>query len=74
MGLPGSFQHEQVDMDTFAEWGVDYIKLDSCYAEINGRLSSKDFSVYKECILKTKRPIILSRAIIPTTISRAGAM
>ena len=32
MRLPGSFGHEQVDMDTFAEWGVDYIKLDSCYA------------------------------------------
>ena len=62
MKLPGSFQHEQVDMNTFAEWGVDYMKLDSCYAEINGRSSSKDFSVYKECILKTGRPMMLSMA------------
>jgi len=62
MKLPGSFEHEQVDMDTFAEWGVDYIKLDSCYAEINGRKSSDDFGLFKECIIKTGRPMILSMA------------
>lgn len=62
MRLPGSFGHEQVDMDTFAAWGVDYIKLDSCYAEINGRKSSDDFGVFKECIIKTGRPMILSMA------------
>jgi len=62
MKLPGSFGYEQVDMDTFAAWGVDYIKLDSCYAEINGRKSSDDFGVFKECIIKTGRPMILSMA------------
>ncbi len=62
MRLPGSFGHEQMDMDTFAEWGVDYLKLDSCYAEINGRPSSEDFGVYKACILQTGRPMILSMA------------
>jgi len=62
MKLPGSFGHEQVDMDTFAEWGVDYIKLDSCYAEINGRKSSDDFGLFKECIVNTGRPMILSMA------------
>ena len=62
MKLPGSFGHEQVDMDTFAEWGVDYIKLDSCYAEINGRKSSDDFGLFKECIINTGRPMILSMA------------
>ena len=62
MKLPGSFQHEQQDMNTFAEWGVDYLKLDSCYAEINGRLSTDDFSVYRDCIIKTGRPMILSMA------------
>lgn len=62
MRLPGSFGHEQVDMDTFAAWGVDYIKLDSCYAEINGRKSSDDFGVFKECIVKTGQPMILSMA------------
>jgi hypothetical protein len=62
MRLPGSFGHEQIDMDLFAEWGVDYLKLDSCYAEINGRPSSEDFGVYQMCIIKTGRPMILSMA------------
>lgn len=59
-GLAGSFQHEQTDMDTFAEWGVDYIKLDSCYAENNRRLSSDDYSLYRDAIRKTGRPMVLS--------------
>lgn len=59
-GLPGSFEHEQIDMNSFAEWGVDYIKLDACYAENNGRLSSEDLAIYHEAILKTGRPMILS--------------
>ena len=30
-GHPGSFEHEFVDAQTFAEWGVDYLKYDYCY-------------------------------------------
>ena len=30
-GYPGSFEHEFVDADTFASWGVDYLKYDYCY-------------------------------------------
>ncbi len=30
--FPGSFEHEWVDAETFAEWGVDYLKYDFCYA------------------------------------------
>tara|TARA_R100001369_G_scaffold92100_3_gene135479 strand:- start:5815 stop:8427 length:2613 start_codon:yes stop_codon:yes gene_type:complete len=58
--LPGSFEHEQTDMDSFAEWGVDYIKLDACFARKNGRLSTEDFDVYHKAILKTGRPMVLS--------------
>ncbi|MBE6597809.1 MAG: glycoside hydrolase family 27 protein [Ruminococcaceae bacterium] len=28
---PGSFDHEFIDAETFAEWGVDYLKYDFCY-------------------------------------------
>tara|TARA_B110000208_G_scaffold179560_1_gene228491 strand:+ start:872 stop:1585 length:714 start_codon:yes stop_codon:yes gene_type:complete len=28
-GRPGLFQHEAIDVKTFCEWGVDYLKLDS---------------------------------------------
>ena len=58
--LPGSFEHEVEDMASFAEWGVDYIKLDACYAEKNGRLTTDDLQVYKDAIEKTGRPMILS--------------
>jgi len=58
--LPGSFEHEQTDMNSFAEWGVDYIKLDACYAERNGRLSTEDLQIYKDAIQKTGRQMILS--------------
>jgi len=58
--LPGSFGHERIDMETFAEWGVDYIKLDSCFAESNGRMSSVDYALYRRHIEATGRPIVLS--------------
>ncbi|NQU22811.1 MAG: NPCBM/NEW2 domain-containing protein [Candidatus Nealsonbacteria bacterium] len=58
--LPGSFGHEQVDMKTFAEWGVDYIKMDSCFAESNGRMSSEDYGIYRKHIKATGRPMVLS--------------
>jgi alpha-galactosidase len=60
MKLPGSFKHEEQDMQTFASWGVDYIKLDGCYAERNGRLSSVELALYRKSIDKTGRPMILS--------------
>ena len=58
--LPGSFGHEQIDMATFAAWGVDYIKMDSCSAEHNGRLSSNDYALYRKYIEETGRPMVLS--------------
>lgn len=30
-GYPGSFEHEFIDADTFAQWGVDFLKYDYCY-------------------------------------------
>ena len=30
-GHPGSFEHEFDDAETFAEWGVDYLRYDYCY-------------------------------------------
>ena len=29
-GYPGSKGYEKIDAETFAEWGVDYLKLDGC--------------------------------------------
>ncbi|BCS13393.1 hypothetical protein ALUC_51439A [Aspergillus luchuensis] len=29
-GYPGSYKHEEQDANTFASWGIDYLKLDGC--------------------------------------------
>jgi len=58
--LPGSLGHERQDIETFASWGVDYMKIDSCFAEHNGRLSSVDYELLKKCVLQSGRPMVLS--------------
>lgn len=30
-GYPASYEHEFLDAQTFAEWGVDFLKYDNCY-------------------------------------------
>lgn len=30
-GYPGSKDHYELDIATFKEWGVDYLKMDGCY-------------------------------------------
>lgn len=46
IGYPGSWDHEEVDAQTFADWGIDYLKYDGCYAnnsmyEIGNRIVIK---------------------------------
>jgi alpha-galactosidase len=31
-GYPGSYGHEKIDANTFASWGIDYLKYDNCNA------------------------------------------
>lgn len=31
-GYPGSLGYLEIDAKTFAEWDVDYLKLDGCYS------------------------------------------
>lgn len=35
-GFPGSQGYEKADAETFAAWGVDYLKLDGCYNNQSG--------------------------------------
>ncbi|GHU88462.1 hypothetical protein FACS1894202_04590 [Clostridia bacterium] len=34
-GHPGSFEHEFRDAETFASWGVDFLKYDYCYKPVH---------------------------------------
>lgn len=61
-GRPGSLGHEAQDVAKFAEWGVDYIKLDWCgngsdYSYEGALLLAKK---WREEIKRTGHPMILS--------------
>jgi alpha-galactosidase len=61
----GSYSHYQQDAQTFASWGVDYVKLDWCYIPfrsyptMNHRLVSQMFATQMGAALAaTGRPIV----------------
>lgn len=42
-GYPGSYGHEQQDAETFARWGIDYLKYDWCsYEEITSGSTKRE--------------------------------
>ncbi|TRY68866.1 hypothetical protein TCAL_05076 [Tigriopus californicus] len=57
-GYPGILGYLEQDAQTFAEWEVDYIKLDGCYVDIHQMDTGyPDFGDY---LNKTGRPIVYS--------------
>ncbi|GAA1968065.1 glycoside hydrolase family 27 protein [Catenulispora subtropica] len=65
-GYPGSLGHEQTDADSFAAWGVDYLKYDNCYADgVNqsgggGPSAQSRYTTMRDALAKTGRPIVYS--------------
>jgi alpha-galactosidase len=71
-GFEGSLGHEQQDANTYAAWGVDYLKYDLCsYTEDLKRQAGSDHEksrmvmegVYRtmhDALARTGRPIVLS--------------
>ncbi|XP_078378504.1 alpha-N-acetylgalactosaminidase-like [Oculina patagonica] len=57
-GYPGTIDHIQQDMDTFAAWGVDYLKLDGCYSDPDKM--DTGYPVVTKALNKTGRPIVFS--------------
>jgi len=53
-GGVGSLGHETADAQTYADWGIDYLKYDKC----QGQLSA--FAVMRDALRKTGRPIFYS--------------
>jgi alpha-galactosidase len=61
-GYAGSYQHEKQDAETYASWGVDYLKYDWCSARQVYKPSEMP-AVYKkmhEALVATGRPIVYS--------------
>lgn len=57
-GYPGTIDHIQQDMDTFAAWGVDYLKLDGCYSDPDKM--DTGYPMVTKALNKTGRPIVFS--------------
>jgi len=57
-GRPGSLGYEQTDADTYAGWGVDYVKLDWCHAD---SLSAPvQYRKFRDALDHSGRDIVLS--------------
>jgi alpha-galactosidase len=61
-GYPGSLGHETVDAQTFADWGVDYLKYDNCNNA--GSTTTEQYiarySAMRDALAATGRPIYYS--------------
>ena len=57
-GRPGTLGHEQRDAQTYARWGVDYVKEDWCNAE--GLNAITQYTKFRRALDETGRPIVLS--------------
>jgi alpha-galactosidase len=57
-GRPGSKDHETIDAQTYAEWGVDYLKYDWCHTE--GQDTRHAYQKMSQALRKTGRPIVFS--------------
>ena len=55
---PGSLGHEEIDAQTYAKWGVDYLKYDNCYN--NGTKSIDRYTAMRDALNKTGRQIFYS--------------
>jgi alpha-galactosidase len=57
-GRPGSLGYETKDANTYATWGVDYLKFDTCHT--NGTPAIVEYSIMRDALNATGRPIFFS--------------
>jgi alpha-galactosidase len=57
-GFPGSLGHEQTDANSFAAWGVDYLKYDNCNNQ--GVPYQQRYNAMRDALAATGRPIVYS--------------
>ncbi|PYI04660.1 alpha-galactosidase agla [Aspergillus sclerotiicarbonarius CBS 121057] len=66
-GYPGSYHHEELDANTFASWGVDYLKVDGCnvYA-MHGRTLEEEYKHryghWHQVLSRMEHPLIFSES------------
>lgn len=55
---PGSFNFEEIDANTYASWGVDYVKFDWCFT--GGEVAQTQYTKMSNALVATGRPIVFS--------------
>ena len=58
-GYPGSYDHEFVDAQTFADWGVDFLKYDFCNFPQSGNCKAR-YLTMSMALKATGREILFS--------------
>lgn len=57
-GRPGSLGYEQKDAETYAVWGIDYVKVDWCYSD--GLDPRTQYAIWRDALAQAGRPMVLS--------------
>lgn len=58
---PGSYGYEELDAQTYANWGFDYLKYDNCGGFHAGTISPQErFAIMKSALLNSGREILYS--------------
>ncbi|OLF16290.1 hypothetical protein BU204_17010 [Actinophytocola xanthii] len=59
-GYPGSLGKEDIDAQTWADWGVDYLKYDNCHNQSDGSQADfvRRYTAMREALDRTGRPIV----------------
>ncbi len=56
---PGSYGYEYLDANTYAAWGVDYLKFDNCNLPA-GDIPQADYARMSDALMRSGRPITFS--------------
>lgn len=57
-GRPGSKSYENIDAQTYADWGVDYLKYDWCNTE--GLDPIESYTLMRDALYEAGRPMVFS--------------
>lgn len=77
LGRPGSDSHEQQDADTYAAWGVDYLKEDSCGGTTHGTVwqqvrASETCSIFRASTARLPPPPSSQYSVMRDALNASG--
>ena len=62
-GRPGGYGYEYLDANTYASWGVDYLKYDNCNLPAGDNLQT-DYFHMSDALMKSGRPITDRKSVV----------